>query len=138
MVVAVLVLVAVVVGVVRVARRVLRADPAPSLGRGLRLAAAAAAGVAAVALARPAALDSGPWFAVWSLSVPVLLASVPAVVDVWRPAGPVVTGGAAVLVGVYVLMFGLGFGPAFLPAALLLVASAAVAVSSDTRSGPRR
>jgi hypothetical protein len=106
------------------------AGPAASgWSRWLRWAALAAAAVAAVVLAPAAARDSG-WFAAVLLGVPVALAAIPVGWDLVTGHSPAaVDWPAAILAMGWAVLLALGVGLAFVPAALLQLAAAAMATA---------
>ena len=91
----------------------------PRVSALLRLAAAVACVVPAVGLFAPTARDSTTTFALVTLGGAALVGVLPVLL-----AYPLVTLGAAVLLVAFSLVFGLGFGLAFAPAALLMSAAA--------------
>lgn len=111
---------------------------APRWSRWLRFTALAAAAIAATLLAPAVFRDSGA-FAFVLLGVPVALAAVPVGLTLATGGSPAVVDWlAAVLAMVWAILLALGIGLAFVPAALLQFAAAAVATGAgrSARVGP--
>jgi hypothetical protein len=105
--------------------------------RWLRWAALAAATVVA-AVAAPAAVRDSGWFAVVLLGVPVTLAAIPVGWDlITGQPRAAVDWPAAILAMGWAVLLALGVGLAFVPAALLQFAAAAIATASRSNLADR-